>query len=310
MDLLTILLVVDIVIYAIIQVLVLQIIFEARTKVIVARHSQQECSGDNWLEGDTARYQIWRAFDPEAEHALPPRIKALWAGFLVMFGILIFWVAYAYFLERDRITIAVVIGMILTRYSALNVISLQYAFGNPNAGRDGKIAGQTQEIDTRYKKIVLALTSGVSEIVAQKHGNKPTPPLNGFAPGYVDELRERYLMVHPETRNSAEVEAKLNAYLSGDNKSKMEFVALTNPNMDRRWADGSAPAYVGFFRALAEIKNRDMYNPDFDMRLLFLAIEGNTWTIAMAVIFAFAVSPFMYRTVVGYPMYRLMPDGS
>jgi hypothetical protein len=305
MDILTILLLVDILIYAIIQVLVLRIIFEARAKVIAARHSQQECSGDNWLEGDTARYLIWRAFDPNAAHAWPPRIKVLWFGFALMTLILIFWIVYAYFRERDRLTIAVVIGMILTRYSALNVISLQYAFGSPSAGRNGKIAGQTNEIDTRYTKIVNALNAGVADVKKQGVDVKP---LSGFAPGYVDELRERYLMIHPEERNSSGVDAKINGYLS-KKEDMMEFVALTNPNMDRRWAESSVPAYESFFRALAEIKNKNMYNPDFDMRFLFMAIEANTWTIALAVIYAFAVGPFMYRALIGYPMYRLMPDG-
>jgi hypothetical protein len=308
MDILTILLLVDILIYAIIQVLVLRIIFEARAKVIAARHSQQECSGDNWLEGDTARYLIWRAFDPEAEDAWPPRIKALWFGFALMTLILIVWVAYAWFRERDRLTIAVVIGMILTRYSALNVISLQYAFGSPGTGRNGKIAGQTNEIDARYTKIVNALNSGVVKVTAQGTLAKPMQALTGFAPGYVDELRERYLMNHPEERSSSSVDAKINGYLS-KKENMMDFVALTNPNMDRRWAESSSPEYESFFRALAEIKNKNMYNPDFDMRMLFTAIEANTWTIAMAVIYAFAVGPFMYRTLVGYPMYRLMPDG-
>lgn len=300
MDPITAVTVFDIFLYLIIQYVTLDIIFDARQRVVVARQSQQECDYNTMLEGDTARYAIWKAFDPEAEWAYPPRVKRL-------FGIAFILVATALVIafliwtsgETFRIPAGVGVGWFLIRYSIINIGVLWVVFGSGKGNaRDGTIAGQTTPIDQQYTKIVAALAAAVGNITDR-------PALDSFAVGYKKELVERYLMNHRDEKISTdEVEAKLDKMLRWP-ADRMAFVALTNPNLDRRWAAASDPAYNAFFNALGVIRNKNLHNPEFDMRGLFGAVEFNTWTIFMAVVYLFMVAPFLYRSTIGYRMYKL-----
>lgn len=301
-DLLSILVVVDLALFTYILVQTLRIIFDARTRVVAGRFTQGECDDAvSMLEGDTTRFAIWQAFDPSAEWAFGPRVKALYFAFIGVAVTTIFWGFYMWFMrERGRLHIAIMLAMVVTRYSLINVYALEYVFGK--SGREGAIASLTLPIDAEYTRLKTALTSAVSAATAASGANGTATAFSLLPKGYQDELIQRYLMINPDETNVSLVEDKINTYIVSD---PMKFIALTNPYMDRQWSDTGDGPYAAFFRNLGRIKDRNLYNPEVDMRLQFSLIEFNTWTIGMATYYGFVVLPLTQKELIGTAMYGL-----
>jgi len=301
-DLLSILVLVDLALFTFILVQTLRIIFDARKRVVAGRFTQSECDDAvTMLEGDTTRFNVWQAFAPNAKWAYGPRIKALYIAFVGVAVSTVCWLLYMWFMrERGRLHIGVMLAMIVTRYSLINIFALQIVFGK--SGREGTIASLTLPIDAEYTRLKTALASAVSAATAASGANGTATAFSLLPKGYQDELVQRYLMINPDETNIVAVADKLNTYIVSD---QMKFIALTNPYMDRQWSDTGDGPYAGFFRNLGRIKDRNLFNPEVDMRVQFSLIEFNTWTIGMVAYYGFVVLPVTQKELIGTAMYGL-----
>jgi hypothetical protein len=281
-------------VFVVLQVWTMAAMFNARKDIVVARHIQDECSGDTVLEGDTARWHLWRTF---ADRSAPA--PAAWAGACVLLAMCAGWVVYVWTGQPTQsaavsYSAATPRGRTVT-YFALALAALAVANAALLEQHQRRLAVAVAPIAREYTDLIKRLQTTCS--AAKAAGFKTC--FGALSPFYQKELVQRFFMVHPGDKSSEDVvHATLNKAMT--NSNDMAFLALINPYMDRKWAQVASeqlPSLAGLFRALERLKDKSRFDPEPDMRAANRALEKGVWVVAILAVALFGLAPLLVDAV-------------